>query len=165
MAQDFSFDAVSEVDLNLVAESIQVAMKEIVNRFDFKNANASIELDAKAKKLIVRASDEMRINSVMDILYTRMAKRGIPLKNFNKGKVDQALGQTARLEVAVQSGIPTEKAKEMVAAIKAAKLKVNASIQAEQLRVASKSKDELQAVMTLLRQGSFGVELQFKNFR
>jgi len=165
MAQDFSFDAVSEVDLNLVSESIQVAMKEIVNRFDFKNANASIELDAKAKKLIVRASDEMRINSVMDILYTRMAKRGIPLKNFNKGKVDQALGQTARLEVAVQSGIPTEKAKEMVAAIKAAKHKVNASIQAEQLRVTSKSKDELQAVMTLLRQGSFGVELQFKNFR
>ena len=165
MAQDFSFDAVSEVDLNLVSESIQVAMKEIVNRFDFKNANASIELDAKAKKLIVRASDEMRINSVMDILYTRMAKRGIPLKNFNKGKVDQALGQTARLEVAVQSGIPTEKAKEMVAAIKAAKRKANASIQAEQLRVTSKSKDELQAVMTLLRQGSFGVELQFKNFR
>ncbi len=165
MAQDFSFDAVSDVDLNLVAESIQVAMKEIVNRFDFKNANASIELDAKAKKIIVRASDEMRINSVMDILYARLAKRGIPLKNFNKGKVELALGQTARLEVAIQSGIPTEKAKEMVAAIKAAKRKANASIQAEQLRVTSKSKDELQAVMTLLRQGDFGVELQFKNFR
>ena len=165
MAQDFSFDAVSDVDLNLVAESIQVAMKEIVNRFDFKNANASIELDAKAKKIIVRASDEMRINSVMDILYARLAKRGIPLKNFNKGKVELALGQTARLEVAIQSGIPTEKAKEMVAAIKAAKRKANASIQAEQLRVTSKSKDELQAVMALLRQGDFGVELQFKNFR
>ena len=165
MAQDFSFDAVSDVDLNLVAESIKVAMKEIVNRFDFKNANASIELDAKAKKIIVRASDEMRINSVMDILYARLAKRGIPLKNFNKGKVELALGQTARLEVAIQSGIPTEKAKEMVAAIKAAKRKANASIQAEQLRVTSKSKDELQAVMTLLRQGDFGVELQFKNFR
>ena len=165
MAQDFSFDAVSEVDLNLVAESIQVAMKEIVNRFDFKNANASIELDAKAKKLIVRASDEMKIDNVVDILYTRMAKRGLPLKNFTKGKIELALGQTARLEVGIQSGIPTEKAKEMVAAIKAAKRKANASIQAEQLRVSSKSKDELQAVMTLLRQGNFGVELQFKNFR
>jgi uncharacterized protein YajQ (UPF0234 family) len=165
MAQDFSFDAVSEVDLNLVNESIQVAMKEIANRFDFKNASASIELDAKAKKLIVRASDEMKIDSALDIIYTRMAKRGIPLKNFNKGKIESALGQTARLEVGIQSGIPTEKAKEMVAAIKAAKRKVNATIQAEQLRVASKSKDELQAVMTLLRQGSFGVELQFKNFR
>jgi uncharacterized protein YajQ (UPF0234 family) len=165
MAQDFSFDAVSEVDLNLVNESIQVAMKEIVNRFDFKNANASIELDSKAKKLIVRASDDMKINNVVDILYTRMAKRGIPLKNFKKGDIEQALGQTARLEVAVQSGIPTDKAKEMVAAIKAAKLKANASIQSEQLRVSSKSKDELQAAMALLRQGSFGVELQFKNFR
>ena len=165
MAQDFSFDAVSEVDLNLVNESIQVALKEIVNRFDFKNANASIELDSKAKKLIVRASDHMKINSVMDILYARMAKRGLPLKNFKKGEIEQALGQTARLEVAVQSGIPTDKAKEMVAAIKAAKLKANASIQSEQLRVSSKSKDELQAAMALLRQGSFGVELQFKNFR
>jgi uncharacterized protein YajQ (UPF0234 family) len=165
MAQDFSFDAVSEVDWNLVSESIQVAMKEIANRFDFKNANASIALDAKAKKLTVRASDEMKINNAMDILYTRMAKRGIPLKNFKKGDIEQALGQTARLDVAVQSGIPTDKAKEMVAAIKAAKRKVNAAIQAEQLRVTSKSKDELQAVMALLRQGSFGVELQFKNFR
>jgi uncharacterized protein YajQ (UPF0234 family) len=165
MAQDSSFDAVSEVDLNLVSESIQVAMKEIVNRFDFKNANASIELDAKNKKLIVRASDEMKINNVVDILYTRMAKRGLPLKNFKKGEIIAALGQTSRLEVAVQSGIPTDKAKEMVAAIKAAKLKVNASIQSEQLRVTSKSKDELQAAMALLRQGSFGVELQFKNFR
>ena len=165
MAQDFSFDAVSEVDLNLVSESIQVAMKEIVNRFDFKNANASIELDAKAKKLIVRASDEMKIDNALDILYLRMAKRGIPLKNFSKGKIEQALGQTARIEVAVQSGIPVDKAKEMVAAIKAAKCKANASIQAEQLRVSSKSKDELQAVMALLREGNFGVELQFKNFR
>jgi len=165
MAQDFSFDAVSEVDLNLVNESIQVALKEILNRFDFKNANASIELDVKAKKLILRASDDMKVNNVMDILFLRMAKRGLPLKNFSKGKVEQALGQTARLDVAIQSGIPTEKAKELVAAIKASKRKVNATIQAEQLRVTSKSKDELQAVMSLLRQGSFGVELQFKNFR
>ncbi len=165
MAQDFSFDAVSEVDLNLVSESIQVAMKEIANRFDFKNANASIELDAKAKKLVVRASDSMKIDNVVDILYMRMAKRGLPLKNLTKGTIEQALGQTARLEVVIQDGVPTEKAKEMAAAIKAAKLKVNASIQGPQLRVAGKSKDELQAAMALLRQGNFGVELQFKNFR
>ena len=165
MAQDFSFDAVSEVDLNLVSESIQVAMKEIANRFDFKNANASIELDAKAKKLVVRASDSMKIDNVVYILYMRMAKRGLPLKNLTKGTIEQALGQTARLEVVIQDGVPTEKAKEMAAAIKAAKLKVNASIQGPQLRVAGKSKDELQAAMALLRQGNFGVELQFKNFR
>jgi uncharacterized protein YajQ (UPF0234 family) len=165
MAQDFSFDVVSEVDLNLVGESVQVAMREITNRFDFKTANASMELDAKTKKLIVRACDEMKIDNAIDILFMRMAKRGIPLKNFVKGKVESALGQTARMDVAIQSGIPADKAKEMVAAIKAAKLKVNASIQAEQLRVTSKSKDELQSAMVLLRQGNFGVELQFKNFR
>lgn len=165
MPQEFSFDVVSTVDLNLVSESIQVAMKEIANRFDFKNANASMELDAKTKKVTVRASDEMKIGDALDILYTRMAKRGLPLKNFVKGKIEQALGQTARLEVVIQDGIPTEKGKEIAAAIKDAKLKVNATIQGPQLRVAGKSKDELQAAMALLRQGSFGVELQFKNFR
>jgi cyclic-di-GMP-binding protein len=165
MASDFSFDVVSEVDMNLVNESIQVAMKEIVNRFDFKDAQASIELNAKEKKITVRAVDEMKIENALDILYTRMAKRGLPIKNLTKGKIEQALGQTARLEVAIQAGIPTEKSKEMAAAIKQQKLKVNASIQGEQLRVTSKSKDELQATMAFLRGGSFGVDLQFKNFR
>ncbi|MDE2038945.1 MAG: YajQ family cyclic di-GMP-binding protein [Elusimicrobia bacterium] len=165
MASDFSFDVVSEIDLNLVKESIQVAMKEIVNRYDFKGADASIELDEKRKVLVVRASDEARIEAALDVLYQRMAKRGLPLSNLHKGKLEQALGQTARMEVSVESGIASEKAKEMVAAIKQAKLKVNASIQGEQLRVAGKSKDELQRAMALLRGGSFGVELQFKNFR
>lgn len=165
MAQDYSFDVVSEVDLNLVAESIQVAMKEIANRFDFKDAQASIELNSKDKKLIFRAKDENRIEAAFDILSMRMAKRGLPLKNFKKEKVETALGQTARMEVSVQSGIPTDKAKEMSAALKAAKLKVNPSIQGEQLRVSSKSKDDLQAAMAHLKNGNFGVDLQFKNFR
>ncbi len=165
MPSDFSFDAVSEVDLNLVSESIQVAMKEIGNRYDFKDANATIELNEKEKKLTVRAKAEMQIEAALDVLYARLAKRGIPLKNFEKGKVEQALGQTARLEVKIQAGIPTDKAKQMVAAIKERKLKVNASIQGDQLRVTSKSKDELQATMGLLKQGSFGVDVQFKNFR
>ena len=165
MPSEFSFDAVSEVDMNLVSEGIQVALKEISNRFDFKGAEASIELDAKAKKMVLRAKDEGRIEAALDVLYQRLAKRGVPLKNMKKGKVEQALGQTARLEVEVQAGIPSDKAKEMVAAIKTQKLKVNASIQGEQLRVTSKSKDELQQTMALLRGGNFGVELQFKNFR
>ncbi len=165
MAQDYSFDVVSEVDLNLVSESIQVAMKEIANRFDFKDAQASIELNSKDKKLVLRAKDENRIEAAFDILSMRMAKRGLPLKNFKKEKVETALGQTARMEVSVQSGIPTDKAKEMSAALKAAKLKVNPSIQGEQLRVSSKSKDDLQAAMAHLKNGNFGVDLQFKNFR
>ncbi len=165
MASDYSFDVVSEVDMNLVAESVQVALKEISNRFDFKTANCAIDLDAKAKKLTIRASDEMKIEAAFDVLSTRMAKRGLPLKNFKKGKTEQALGQTARAEVEIQAGIPTDKAKELSAGLKAQKIKVNPTIQGDQLRVTSKSKDELQAAMAFLRAGSFGVDLQFKNFR
>ncbi|MBI4677655.1 MAG: YajQ family cyclic di-GMP-binding protein [Elusimicrobia bacterium] len=165
MPADFSFDVVSEVNLNLVAESIQVALKEIVNRFDFKDAKASIELLEKEKKLVVRAVDDFRVKAAMEALSTRMAKRGLPLKNFTKGKIEQALGQTARMDVAIQAGIPTDKSREMVAAIKAKKLKVTAAIQADQVRVTSRSKDELQAAMALLRAGDYGIALQFRNFR
>lgn len=165
MPSEFSFDAVSEIDMNLVSESIQVAMKEISNRYDFKDANASLELSEKDKKITVRAKQEMQIESALDILYQRMAKRGLPIRNLEKGKIEQALGQTARLEVKIQAGIPTDKAKQIVADIKTKKLKVNASIQGEQLRVTSKSKDELQAAMAMMRGGNYGVELQFKNFR
>ena len=165
MAQDYSFDVVSEVDLNLIEESIQVALKEIVNRFDFKDAQATIELNQKEKKLLIRAKDENRVEAAFDVLSMRMAKRGIPLKNFKKGKIEAALGQTARLEVTVQSGIPTDKAKEMSAALKSAKIKVNASIQGEQLRVSGKSKDDLQTAITFLKNGDFGIDVQFKNYR
>ena len=165
MASDYSFDAVSDVDLNLVSEVVQVAVKEVTNRFDLKNANATIELDAKAKKLTVRASDEFKTEQVYDVLITRMAKRGLAIKNLTKGKVEAALGQTAKLDVTIQSGIPTEKAKKMQQAIRDAKLKVNAQIQDGQLRVSSKSKDELQSAMSLLRQGAWDLDLQFKNFR
>ncbi|MFA6316431.1 MAG: YajQ family cyclic di-GMP-binding protein [Elusimicrobiota bacterium] len=165
MASDSSFDVVSEVDMNLVAESVHIALKEILNRFDFKDAKASIELNEKEKKLTLRAVDDFRVKAALEVLYTRMAKRGLPLKNFTKGDVIEALGQTARLEVAIQSGIPIEKAKQLVADIKAKKLKVNASIQADQVRVSSKSKDELQAAMAMIRAADYGVTLQFKNFR
>ena len=166
MPSEFSFDAVSEVDLNLVNESIAVAMKEIGNRYDFKDSNASLELNEKDKKITVRAKAEMQVEAAVDVLFQRLAKRNIPLKNFKRGeKIEQALGQTARLEVAIQSGIPVDKAKKMIAALKESKIKVNASIQSDQLRVSSKSKDELQQAMALLRSGNFEVEVQFKNFR
>ena len=165
MASDYSFDAVSDVDLNLVSEVVAVAMKEISNRFDLKGANASIELVQKDKKIIVRASDEFKVEQVYDVLLTRLAKRGLPLKNLTKGKVEAALGQTARLEVVIASGIATDKAKKIQQAIRDAKLKVNAQIQDGQLRVSSKSKDELQATMQMLKSGSWDLDLQFKNFR
>ncbi|MBI4370738.1 MAG: YajQ family cyclic di-GMP-binding protein [Elusimicrobia bacterium] len=165
MPSEFSFDAVSDADLNVVSESVQIAVKEIANRFDFKDADASIELDPKAKTLTVRAKDEFKIEQAYDVLLTRMAKRGLPIKNLSKGKVEQALGQTARLVVTIQSGIPTDKAKKLQQALKDAKLKVNAQIQDSQLRVSSKSKDDLQSAMALLRGGDYGLDLQFKNFR
>ena len=165
MASDYSFDCVSDVDLNLVSEVIAVAIKEIQNRFDLKAANATIELVVKDKKMIIRAIDEYKCEQVYDVLLTRMAKRGLPIKNLTKGKVEAALGQTGRIDVAIQSGIPTDKAKLMQAAIKENKLKVNAQIQDGQLRVTSKSKDELQSTMNVLKAGKFDLDLQFKNFR
>lgn len=166
MPSEFSFDAVSEVDLNLVSESIQVAMKEIGNRYDFKGSDASIELNEKDKKLTIRAKAEMQVDAAFDVLMARLAKRNLPLKNFERAeKVELALGQTARLEIKIQSGIPTDKAKKIIAALKEQKIKANASIQSDQLRVSSKSKDELQAAMAAMRAGDFGVDLQFKNFR
>ncbi len=165
MASDYSFDCVSDVDLNLVSEVIAVAIKEIQNRFDLKAANATIELVVKDKKMIIRAIDEFKAEQVYDVLLTRMAKRGLPIKNLTKGKVEAALGQTGRIDVTIQSGIPTDKAKLMQAAIKENKLKVNAQIQDGQLRVTSKSKDELQTTMNVLKAGKFDLDLQFKNFR
>ena len=165
MASDYSFDCVSDVDLNLVSEVIAVALKEIHNRFDLKAANATIELIVKDKKMVVRAIDEFKAEQVYDVLLTRMAKRGLPIKNLTKAKAVAALGQTGRIDVTIQSGIPTDKAKLMQAAIKEAKLKVNAQIQDGQLRVTSKSKDELQATMDVLKAGKFDLDLQFKNFR
>ncbi|UPT74482.1 MAG: YajQ family cyclic di-GMP-binding protein [Elusimicrobiota bacterium] len=165
MPSDYSFDCVSDVDLNLVSEVVAVALKEITNRFDMKDANASIELNAKDKKLFVRASNEFKVEQVYDVLLTRLAKRGLPIKNLTKGKIEAALGAAAKMEVGIQSGIPTDKAKLMQAAIKEHKLKVNAQIQDGQLRVSSKSKDELQATMNVLKAGKFDLDLQFKNFR
>jgi len=165
MASDYSFDCVSDVDLNLVSEVIAVAIKEIQNRFDLKAANATIELVVKDKKMIIRAIDEFKVEQVYDVLLTRLAKRGLPIKNLTKSKPEAALGQTSRIDVSIQSGIPTDKAKLMQAAIKENKLKVNAQIQDGQLRVTSKSKDELQATMNVLKAGKFDLDLQFKNFR
>jgi uncharacterized protein YajQ (UPF0234 family) len=165
MPSDYSFDCVSDVDLNVFGEVVAVALKEIQNRFDLKDANASIELVVKDKKVIVRAANDFKVEQVYDVLLTRLAKRGLPIKNLTKGKVEAALGQTAKLEVTIQSGIPTDKAKLMQAAIKEHKLKVNAQIQDGQLRVSSKSKDDLQQTMAVLKAGKFDLDLQFKNFR
>src|SRR3989339_1622917 len=159
MADEFSFDVVSKVDMHAVEDAVNIANKEIANRFDFKGSNSSIELDQKENKFLLASSDEYKIKALYDVLQTRLSKRGVPLRNIIPEKIESGLSGTAKQTVKIQQGIPSDKAKEMVKTIKDAKLKVNASIQADQLRISSKSKDELQNVMNLLRGGSHGLDL------
>lgn len=162
---DFSFDIVSKVELTLVEEAIANAMKEIVNRYDFKDTNSQIDLNKKDLEISLTSSDEFKVKSLYDVLLTRLSKRGLPLKNFQPQKMENALGGRARQVVKIQQGIPQEKAKEITRTIKDSRLKVNASIQGDAIRVSSKSKDELQATMGLLREKDFGLTLQFTNYR
>ena len=165
MAQEFSFDVVSKVDLQEVSNAVQQASKEIVTRFDFRGSKSKIEWNDKELELTLTSDDEHKLKSVVDILETRLVKRGIVPKSLDFQKVEPAGGNTVRQIVKIQQGIPSEKAKEIVKAIKDRKMKVQASIQADQVRVSGRAKDELQEVMALLRGGDFGVPLQFTNYR
>ena len=165
MASDFSFDVVSKVEYTVVDEAIAIAMKEIINRYDFKDSKSEINFDKKANSIMLQSSDDYKVKALYDVLLMKISKRGLPVKNFSGEKVQSALGGTAKMLVKVQQGIPQEKAKEITRAIKDQKLKANAAIQGDTLRITSKSKDELQNVMTLLRNGDYGITLQFENFR
>ncbi|HNW44702.1 MAG TPA: YajQ family cyclic di-GMP-binding protein [Elusimicrobiales bacterium] len=165
MAAEFSFDVVSKVEYTVVDEAIAIAMKEVINRYDFKDSKSEINFDKKANVITLQSSDAYKVKALYEVLLTKISKRGLPVKNFEAQKVESALGGTAKQAVKIQQGIPQDKAKEIVRAIKDRKLKANTSIQGDTLRVTSKSKDELQAVMSLLRGGDFGLTLQFENYR
>lgn len=160
---DPSFDIVSEVALPEVVNAVAQAQKEIVQRFDLKGTAAGIE--QKEKVLTLTANDEFGLKAVNDILQNKLVKRGVSLKSLDYGKVEPAAKATVRQEVTIVNGIATEKAKEIVKAIKDAKLKVQAAIQGEQVRVTGKKKDDLQGVIALLRGKDFGIPLQFTNYR
>ena len=162
---DNSFDVVSIVDMPEVLNAVQQATKEILNRFDLKNTKSAIELNEKDSKLVVTSSDDFKLKSVVDVLQQKLAKRQVPLKNFTYGPIQPAAGSTSRQEITIQSGIPIEKSKDIVKAIKESKAKAQASIQGDLVRVSSKSRDVLQEVMQLLKKSDFRVELQFTNFR
>ena len=162
---DNSFDVVSVVDMPEVLNAIQQASKEILTRFDLKNSKSEIQLNEKDKKLTVTSVDEFKLKAVVDILQQKLVKRKVPLKNFVYGPVQTAAGSTMRQEITIQSGLAVEKSKEIVRAIKDSKIKVQASIQGDLVRVSGKSRDLLQEAIALLRQGDFGVELQFTNYR
>ncbi|MGH9365508.1 MAG: YajQ family cyclic di-GMP-binding protein [Thermoanaerobaculia bacterium] len=165
MAQEFSFDVVSKVDLQEVSNAVAQAGKEIATRFDFRGSSSKIEWSDKELELTLTSDDEHKLKSVVDILETRLLKRGVAIKALDFGKIEPAAGATVRQVVQIQQGIASDKAREIVKAIKDRKLKVQASIQADQVRVSGRNKDDLQAVQALLRAGDFGLPLQFANYR
>jgi hypothetical protein len=165
MPQDFSFDVVSKVDLQEVANAVQQASKEIATRFDFRGSASKIELREKELEVALVSDDEHKLKSVIDILETKLVRRGVAVKALDYGKVEPAAGGTVRQVAKIQQGIPSERAKEIVKAIKDRKLKVQASIQADQVRVVGRSKDELQTAMAIVKEGDFGLPLQFTNYR
>ncbi len=165
MADEFSFDVVSKTDLQEVENAFQQANKEMATRFDFKGSISKVDFDKKAPSLTLFSDDEGKLKSVIDILQNKLIKRGVSLKALDYQKIEPAEKATVRQVVKLKQGIPSEKAKEIVKLIKDLKLKVTPSIQADQVRVASKSKDELQNTMHHLRNKDFGLDLQFINYR
>ncbi|HEY0140593.1 MAG TPA: YajQ family cyclic di-GMP-binding protein [Thermoanaerobaculia bacterium] len=163
MAQEFSFDVVSKTDMQEVTNAVQQAQKELAQRFDFKGSKSSIELSAE--ELILISDDEGKLISVKDILETRLVKRGVSLKALDYGKLEPAMSGTVRQRVKIVQGIESEKAKAIVKTIKDAKVKVQASIQADQVRVTGRSKDDLQRAMSLVKETDYGIPLQFTNYR
>src|SRR5512135_3499653 len=165
MADEHSFDAVSKVDLQEVLNAVQQAMKEISQRFDFKGSKSSIELNKDKHEMTLVSDDESKLKTVIDILQTKLVKRGVSLKALNYGKIEQAAGNTVRQLVTLQQGIPVEKAKEIVKIIKDTKMKVQSEIQKDQVRVKAKKIDDLQLVMKLLKEKDLGVHIEFINYR
>ena len=165
MASTYSFDIVSEVDLQEADNAINQAMKEIQQRYDFKGTNSTIELDKKTKQIKVDSDDEYRLSQVVDVLESKLIKRGIGLKALTYGDIEQGTRGTARRTITLQSGIEKENAKKVTKLIKDSCLKVQATIQDEQVRVTGKAKDDLQSVMTLLREADLPFDMQFTNYR
>jgi len=159
-----SFDIVSKVDLQEVSNAIQQALKEIHTRFDLKDSKSNIALDGK-DAIILTSQDDYKLKAVNDVFQQRLVKRGVPLKALTYGPVEPAAGSTVRQKISMQQGISTEKAREIVKTIKNSKHKVQASIQGDLVRVSSKDRDTLQAVIALLRNSDFGIDMQFTNYR
>jgi uncharacterized protein YajQ (UPF0234 family) len=161
-----SFDITSTIDFQEVDNALNQARKEVGQRYDFKGATADIDLSAADKTLTLTTDDEMKMNAIWEIIQTRLVRRGVAIKNFKPGDSEPAAGGKVRRVVAIQQGIPIEAARDIIKFIKDRKLKkVQASIQADQVRVTSPSKDELQEAIRVLREHDFGVALQFGNYR
>jgi uncharacterized protein YajQ (UPF0234 family) len=165
VAQQSSFDIVSEVNLQEVDNAVNQARKEIAQRYDFKGTNSSIEFDQKERRIVLTSRDEFHIKSAVDILQSKLVKRGIHLKALRYEPIEAAAGGNVRQMISLQIGIDKEHAKEITKMTKASRLKVQVQIMEDQVRVAGRSKDDLQAVMAMLREHDFSFAMQFVNYR
>ena len=163
MAQQNSFDIVSQVDLAEVSNALNQTVKEVRQRFDFKGSSANVVLEKR--ELVLTAEDETKLRNMNDILQQKLVRRSVPLKALNYGTVEPAFGGTVRQRAKIQEGIPQEKAKEVVKFIKDSKAKVQASIQGDVVRVSGRDRDTLQDVITKLKGKDFGIHMQFTNYR
>jgi hypothetical protein len=163
MAQQNSFDIISQVDRAEIANAINQTIKEVRQRFDFKGSTATVVLEKN--ELVLTAEDETKLRNMNEILEQKLVRRGVPLKAFNYGKVEPAAGGTVRQQAQIQQGIPQDKAKEVVKFIKDTKAKVQASIQADTVRVSGRDRDELQNIISKLKAKDFGIHMQFSNYR
>ena len=166
MASNSSFDISTGADLQEVDNAVNQALKEIAQRYDFKGTHCTIEFDRGKAEIRLAADDEFRMDALVDVVQSKLIKRGVPVKNLKVGDIEHGTGQSVRRTAALTQGIPQDTAKRIQRAIKDGGFrKVQASIQADELRVTSPSKDELQAVMAMLRGEDFGIELKFGNYR
>ena len=166
MASTSSFDVTTGVDMMEVQNAVDQATKEITQRYDFKGLRVGIALDTRAKTITLTAPDEHRLGAVWDVLQSKMVKRKVPLKNLKPGKIETAAGSTSRQVVELQDGLSVEQCREVVHCLKDAKLRrVQASINADTVRVSGPDKDDLQGAIAVLKQHDFAVELKFGNYR
>jgi cyclic-di-GMP-binding protein len=159
-----TFDIVSKIDLQEVNNAIQQAMKEVHTRYDLKDSKSNIVVEGK-DAIVLTSVDEFKLKAVNDVLQGKLVKRGVPLKGLTYTAVEAAAGSTVRQRIAMQQGIPIEKARDIVKLIKNSKKKVQASIQGDLVRVSGKDRDALQEVIALLKQQDFGIDMQFTNYR
>ena len=162
---DNSFDLVSKIEMPEVSNAVQQALKEIGQRFDLKDSHSNIDLNEKDLKIILTSQDEFKLKAVNEILSGKLVKRKVPLKGLVYGEIAPAAGSSVRQEITLQQGIPIEKARDIVKKIKDSKLKVQASINGDLIRVSGKDRDTLQQAIALLRGADFGLDLQFTNYR
>src|SRR5581483_6844520 len=160
-----TFDIVSKIDLNEVSNAIQQTSKEIQTRYDLKDSKSSIELNEKDRKILLASSDEYKLKAIAEILGQKLVKRNVPLKGLQYGTPSQAAHGSVRQEITLQQGIPIEKARDIVKLIKDSKLKVQASIQGDLVRVSGKDRDTLQQAIALIKAKDFGIDTQFTNYR